>query len=169
MRRWLPSWVGSTAALVLAGSLLIATSAAQAATLTQVSGTSSGAGQLTRTIIDVVPQLGPGHSAQAIRTVTVTINSAGKSSNFVGRALRDSLNDQIGAFGYTANFPSPTDSTHVLLQKSSGSFSQSDVNAIPGITVANIALPAVSPFGIVVLVAALLGLALWSIRRRKAA
>jgi hypothetical protein len=141
---------------------------AQSSTVTQITGSSGGTGKITRTIIDVVPFEIPRFSAQATRIVNCTINGAGVSPKQIGLRFRDSCNVQIGAFGYSAVFCPPTDSTRVMLSKSSGSYSFTDSNTIPGVALALVSMcPSLSVIGLLVLVAGLAALGFWRLRRAR--
>jgi hypothetical protein len=76
---------------------------------TTFNGSSSGSGTFSRTIIDVTdPPPGPGgrgaFQTQSTHLVTVTV-PPGKTNKQIAVAVRDSLNLQVGSFGYTAVFP----------------------------------------------------------------
>lgn len=156
----------TVAALAATGILWHAPAAAQMLTVTQFFGTSSGAGQIRRTIIDVIPNEAPRASGHPIRRVTCTVNSEGWTQSHVGWAFRDSCNDQLGE-GYIASFDPPGDSCRVKLIRRSGNYSVSDENAVPGITMQVFLppVPAISTIGLVVLLVGLVVLA-WRARRR---
>jgi len=99
---------------------------------TQVSGSSTGAGTLSRTIIDISEPPGS-RLGSASFSVTVPI-PPGASAVAVASVLIDSINAQIGPSGFTATFASPADSTLVLMSRASP-FSSCDGGTIPGISV----------------------------------
>jgi hypothetical protein len=169
MEKPIPRTLRIVGVAALAATLWSGLAAAQMTT-TKVSGSSGGTGKITRTIIDVVPFESQRFSAQATRIVTCTITGASVSSNQIGRRFRDSCNVQIGSFGYVAAFCPPTDSSQIMLTKSSGSYTYTDVNTIPGVTLTEVSpCPSVSVIGLLLLVAGLIGLGLWRLRRARTA
>lgn len=99
---------------------------------TRVSGSSTGSGTLSRTIIDITEPPGP-PGANATYTVTVPIPS-GANAVAVAKALIDSINAHLGPSGFSASFASPPDSTLILMSRASR-FSSCDGGTVPGVNV----------------------------------
>lgn len=155
-------------AVALAAALWSGLAAAQMSSTTKFSGSSGGAGQITRTIIDVEPFGSQRASVKAVRIVTCTINAAGVSTNQISKRFRDSCNVQIGSFGYAAAFCPPTDSSQVMLTRPGGGFSYTDMNTIPGVTMTPVSpCPSLSVIGLLLLVAGLISLGFWRLRRAR--
>lgn len=104
---------------------------------TKVSGSSTSSGKLSRTITDIAePPPGPGRvrpaRAQVSHTVSVTIPGAGFSAGTVAKTMIDSINAQVGSFGFTASFTSLPDSTRVTMTRPPN-FCSDESNTIRGV------------------------------------
>jgi hypothetical protein len=105
---------------------------------------------IQRTIIDAEPPPGPSRARPrntlATHTVTVPVPGVGVSAGTIVSAFIDSINRAAGSSGFVANYMSLTDST-VLRMYRVGGYSSSDVNTVPGITVAPYSPPPPPPSG----------------------
>ena len=118
-------------------------------TTTQVSGVSApdpplaapllAARTIERTIIDISPpppqpsRVRWAHT-QATFTVTVPVPGVGVPASAVVAAFIDSINRVVGSVGYVANYLSLSDNTIFRMYKV-GTYTSSDANNVPGITV----------------------------------
>lgn len=108
---------------------------------TQISGLATGSGLIGRSIIDISqPPPRPLRQQPARAQATYNVNLPvpnGATAAFVGTALRDSMNSQIGGAGFVANFVNSGDPTLIRMFRASGNYSSSDMNTAPGITLSS--------------------------------
>lgn len=177
------------AVLALLGLSLAGAASAQQTNVLSFTGTSTAAGVVKRTIIDITkPSIGPdGAGKQGARffcgptsfVILVPIPT-GRTQAQIGLAYRDSANavsarvDPCGAY---SSYFAAADSHKVALQKPLGTFSISDSIVIPGVSVSSSNVgpggggPAVGPAsssgGIAALVLLMAGAGVIILRRRE--
>ncbi len=166
----------------VAGICWSAPALAQTSNTTKFTGTATGAGTVSRTIIDISepnsPQEG-GAGLLQIQAGSVTVPvTTGKTANQIARAFRDSINTNtsLAATGYSAAIlvVPPGDSSRVKMTRQIGSFSVTDVETVPGVTMAIVEptvedAPALTPYALALLAAGLSALAYQARRQRRKA
>lgn len=163
--------IRNTALAGVAALVCATTALAQTSTVTTISGTSTGTGKLTRSIIDLQPN-GPQDGIQSSYFASCTVGS-GKTASQVAAMYIDSLNFYLNSGGFKAYLSPPYSTTNVRLTKVTNTpFSVTDGNTIPGIAATPRALnvedaPLASPATLAMLGMGLAGIAWWARRRRR--
>ncbi len=164
-------------ALALIGS---APAMAQLSDAVIFTGTASGSGTVSRTIIDVAEPNGPLTGPFGVlKTTSNTVNASitpGMTAAQIGTALRDAINGDatLASLGYKSLYTTPSGTAQQnrpKMTRVAGSFTVTNGNTVPGVTMAQSPFtvedaPFVSPQGLALLAAALSGLA-WRERRRR--
>jgi hypothetical protein len=163
-------------ALALAGAAtlgLTALALAQTTTTSStITGTSSGVGRISRTIIDAQPN---GKTQSTNYPVGYTI-SPGQTPAQIALGYRDSLNAYLGSAGFKAYFSPTYTNNNVRLTKSANTTftTTAETNTAPGVTFQPRTLnvedaPIASPWLIASWLASFTALAWWMRRRRRIA
>src|SRR5262245_16410841 len=103
---------------------------------TKIEGTASSPGSISRTIIDIVPNLAARRTSGPLAaqggTVTIPVGT-GMTANQIAKAFRDSINTNLSllAGGYFATF---CDSSQVKMSRAAGQFNWIDNENVPGVS-----------------------------------
>jgi hypothetical protein len=168
------SAIAGCAAMVIASTPALA----QQAQATKLSGTASGSGIWSRTIIDIGGEPnGPLYGPVGIMSIQGGIvnvpYSIGENADTIGTHMRNAVN-AAGFSGYSSRPTTPSAVTKLSrpkITRQTGSFNITDSSPPPGVTVAADAFtvedaPAASPAGLALLAAALAA-TVWVERRRR--
>jgi hypothetical protein len=138
---------------------------------TRFVGVSGGPGSVGRTITDISePPPGPGKDdevgIQSTYLVSLPIAGAGLSAGTIAAAFIDSINRQVGADGFVANYVNASDSTLLQMYRPTGKFSTTTTNTVPGLGVNPASVPIAAWPATAGLALALAGLAGRALRAR---